>query len=258
MHISLIEYLDFGQNVDVSHKLAPFSYLNNNNSVHSMQLRLAVGQTVWVKVQLTVPRDIQEIYPILHPNKDDPWYFRLDSHSASPEGKLKEIDLSDNVVSIVNVIRLPDLEIVNNKIYHPDKMQSGKIVTISAVIRNNGDIEAQNVIVTFYVNGKVKRTSTINKIAIGQSRLVPFNWEIGTGEQELIIKVDPDNFIVEKNENNNEARTTINVETGGFLGLLSGQSCVTMAWLFVLLILITISLVLRRRLKRSREKKKEL
>jgi uncharacterized membrane protein len=251
-----LEELDFSQNLDVSHKSAPYSYVNSNTSVQNMQFRLGVGQTVWLKTQLTVPRDLQEVYPNLHPNKDDPWYFRLDVFSSDTEGKLQEKDLSDNVVSIVNIIRLPDLEIVNNKIYHPDKIQSGKIVTISAKIRNNGDIQAQDVVVTFNVNNKVVRTNTISILAIGQTRLVPFNWEAGNGEQELIIKVDPYNGIVEKDENNNEARTTINVESGGFLGL-SDQSCVTIAWFFILIILIVISVLLKKRLKRNREKKKE-
>ena len=144
-------------------------------------------------------------------------------------------------------ILFPDLVVVSD-VRHPSKISNGEIVTISAEIKNAGDIEAREVIVTFYVDGKEVKSQTINLLSEGNSRLIPFTWQSIGGEHELKIKVDPEDAIVEKLETNNEKTKKVDVETGGFSELFeSREVCSIILIIIVLIILLTIMIMLKKR-----------
>lgn len=251
-YLSEVKDMDFGNNVDISHQTAPIGYLNSNTTTREMNLTLGVGQTVWLKVQLIVPRDIPDIDDELHPVADDPWYFRLEAKStdpdADPNGNYKDVDPDNNEVLIKNIILLPDLEVVGKNINYPSNMEPGKIVTISAEIRNIGDIEAKEVIVTFYVNGKEVRSQTLRELDKDQSRLIPFTWEVASGDNELKIKVDPENAIVEIREDNNEASKKETIEAGGILEIFSNREfCSILPIIIVVIILAFILIIIKKR-----------
>jgi hypothetical protein len=248
-YLTEVEDLDFSEDFDISHQTAPVAYLNDGNtSIRNMKLNLGVGQTIWVKVQLTIPRDVPDTHD-LHPDSEEPWYFRFECQSADPIGKNIDINLEDNEVMIINKILLPDLIVYKKKsgdsgINYPSSFESGTIVTISAEIKNIGEIAAREVIVTFYVDGKEVRSQTINILDKGQSRLVPFTWETVSGDHDLKISVDPENAIVEKNEKNNEATAKVGIESGGFLEILSNREFCSVLPIIILVVILAIIIII--------------
>jgi hypothetical protein len=246
-YLTEVEDLDFSEDIDLSHIKGPIGYLNSNNkTIRDLNIKLGVGQTVWLKVQITVPKDIPDVHEDLHPSADEPWAFLVDCVSADPNGKNKDVDLTNNEVWIKLTILLPDLQVVG-KIHHPSSITNGEIVTISAEIRNSGDISAKEVIVTFFVDGKEVKSQNINKLENGRSRLIPFTWQGGSGDHKLVIKVDPENDIVEKSEDNNEKSTTVNVESAGFLDTISSREACSIIPIIIVVVILAIVLVIIRK-----------
>ena len=64
------------------------------------------------------------------------------------------------------------------------------------------------------------------------------------GEHKLKIKVDPEDGIVEKDETNNEQSKTVNVESGGFVELLSNREVCSILPVIIVIALIAIVLVI--------------
>jgi hypothetical protein len=244
-----VEDIDFSKKVDISHETGPVGFLNEGNTtIRTLQLHLGVGQKVWLKVQMRVPRDLPDTHDELHPIKDAPWYFKVNCSSADPAGRNKDINLEDDLVMMKLYILLPDLEVKGKKVNHPSSFDSGEIVTISAEIRNIGAIEAKEVIVTFYVDGKEIRSQTINILEKGQSRLVPFTWEAASGDHDLKIVVDPEDAIVEDNEDNNEGTADVGIQTGGIIEILSNREfCSVLPIIIVIIILAIIIIIIKKR-----------
>jgi hypothetical protein len=231
-----VESLDFAEKINMAPEINPVAYLNSNEdtSLHQITVRLGVGQKVWVKVQISVPRDI--------PNTGLERRFNVEALSTDPDGILLDEDSTDNSVDIDLTVLFPDL-LITGSIRHPSQISSGSIVTISAEIKNDGDIDAENVIVTFYVNGKEVKTQTITRLPKGATRLVPFTWQAMGGEHRLAIKVDPEDAIVESAEDNNERTKKVNVETSGFGEIVNTQMVCSLTPLILVAILIAIAVV---------------
>jgi uncharacterized membrane protein len=208
-----VENWDFAETLDMSPFTAPIGYLNSNPSttLHEITLNLGVGQKVWLKVQITVPRDIPTV------DAESLRKFNVKAGSTDSDGMVLDKDLEDNEVELILEILFPDLVITSN-VRHPSSMINGDIVTISAEVKNDGDIEAREVLVTFYVDGKEVKTQTINLLQKGSSRLIPFTWQATSGDHKLTIKVDPEDAIVERYEDNNEKSKDVNVESGDIFG----------------------------------------
>ena len=238
-----VDSWDFSEKLDISAETSPVGYLNSNlnHELHEMTLQLRVGQRVWLKVQITVPRDIETTDTGKVRN------FNLNCVSTDPDGVLEDEILEDNDVSLILRLLFPDLVVVSN-VRHPSHIANGEIVTISAEIKNDGDIEAREVLVTFYVDGKEVKTQTINLLLDGNSRLIPFTWQAMGGEHKLTIKVDPENAIVEKFENNNEKSKDVEVKAGGLGDYLSSrEGCSIFLIILVVVFLMIILILIRKR-----------
>jgi subtilase family serine protease len=173
--------------------------------------------------------------------------FNVHSQSSDPEGAVKDENVDDNDVSMNLRILFPDLAVVRD-VRHPSSISNGEIVTVSAEIKNAGDIEAREVLVTFYVDDKEVKTQTINILPKDSSRLIPFTWQAIGGKHELTIKVDPEDAIVEKYENNNEKSKDVNVQTGGIAELLTNRSvCSVIPIIIVVIILLLIIMIIKKR-----------
>jgi subtilase family serine protease len=158
-----------------------------------------------------------------------------------------DVVVDDNDVSMVLTILFPDLEIIGG-IRHPSSMETDDIVTISAVIANDGEIEAREVIVTFYVDDKEVKSQTINLLPEGSSRLIPFTWQTMGGAHELSIKVDPEDAIAEQSEENNEKTKNVNVDAGGIAKFLTSREvCALLPIIIIVIILASIAIILKRR-----------
>jgi hypothetical protein len=235
-----VENLDFAETIDMSMHTAPVGYLNSNpdTSFHEITMKLGVGQKVWLKVQLFVPREIES---------DRERKFNLHGESTDSKGVTNDEDVNDNDVSLVLKILFPDLVIPSN-IRHPSTINNGDIVTISVEVKNDGDIEARNVLVTFYVDGKEVKTQTINVLPKDSTRLIPFTWQSSEGGHDLKIKVDPEDAIVEKYEDNNEKSKNVNVEAGSFITMLQNRAvCSILPLIIVAIILAVIVIIIKKR-----------
>jgi len=242
-YMTEVETWNFADSLDMSVHTSPVGFLNENldTTLHRIKINLGVGQTIWVKVQLVVPREIAVSDTGKVRN------FNVKGQSTDPDGVMKDENGNDNEVSLVLTLLFPDL-VVTSGIRHPSQISNGEIVTISAEIKNDGEIEAREVLVTFYVDGKEVKTQTINLLTEGSSRLIPFTWQAAGGQHELKIKVDPENAIVEKNENNNEKSKDVNVETDALAELLSNRSvCSIIPIIIVAIILLIIIIIIKKR-----------
>jgi hypothetical protein len=251
-YITETEPWDFSKTLDISTVTSPSVYLNSNSNpkLHTMNLQLRMDQTVWLKVQLNVPTDIDTI------DAGSNRQFNLHSESTVADGVLKDKNVNDNDVLIDLKLLFPDLAVVSN-IRHPSSMVDGEIVTISAEIKNAGEIEAREVLVTFYVDGKEVKTQMINLLPKGNTRLIPFTWQALEGEHKLTIKVDPEDAIVEKYENNNEKTEKVDVKTDVIGRLLENRAVCSIVPVIIAIVILLVIINLRKRGKIFGSKPKE-
>lgn len=123
---------------------------------------------------------------------------------------------SDNVfVSVLPGEELPDLTLGTEDVYFSnDNPNEGEVITIFATIHNVGTADAHNVTVGFWDNADgmlpvmvLIGTDTISYIPYGENRTASVVWNTsGQGGPNIIwVKIDPDNYILELDEYNNEA-----------------------------------------------------
>jgi uncharacterized membrane protein len=247
-YLTDVEDKDFTKVIDMSPIKKPIGYLNDaNTTIRNLQLKIGVDQTIWLKVQIRVPRDLPDIEPNVHPYSEEPWYFRVKCESADPDGKNRDVDLSDNKVMVnLNMLK-PDLMISHLEDL-PSNIQDGESISIVALVSNRGDIEAKNVIVTFYVDGEEVKSRDVRLLGKDVSKPISFNWQASSGDHKLEIVVDPENVIVEKKEDNNEKSTSVSVESEGFLEILSNrEACSVIAIIIVVVILAVILIIIKKR-----------
>ncbi len=123
----------------------------------------------------------------------------------------------------LTVTSLPDLVITASDIvFEPSDPSSGDIVQITITVRNDGDEDANNVLVNAYDGDPAAGgdpiqpddSDTISIVSAGGSKNVFLNWDTTdiSGEHYIYIVVDQDDSITESNENNNEASRFIDIQ----------------------------------------------
>ncbi len=241
VYLTDLEMKDFNEDIDLSHLKRQVAYLNEEDeNIRNLNLKLGVGQSAWLRVQMFVPREVR-------PKPDEIWKFGIECESIDPLGMANEANLEDNQAFINLKILLPDLEVVS-KIFHPSTITNGEIITVSAEIRNIGDISARDLIITFYVDGKEVKSKTISKLEISRLRLITFTWQAVAGDHELKISVDPEDDIVEIREDNNAKTSNVNVQEADIFGvLLNREICSVIAVIFAIIIFSTIILIIRKK-----------
>jgi subtilase family serine protease len=142
---------------------------------------------------------------------------------------------------------LPDLEIAS-KLFYPRSITNGDIVTVSVQIRNIGDISANDMAIVFYVDGREMHSKTLTRLERGRLRLITYTWQAPAGKHELKIKIDPEDNIVEKREDNNDGSSMVEVKESGFLGITSiREVCSIIAIIIVILIIVLIITTIKRK-----------
>jgi len=134
-----------------------------------------------------------------------------DGKSYSPIAEV-EIVVSNAVQNFA------DLVITSSNItFSRDKMQGGDRVGILAEIRNEGNVDAIDVEVSFFRgDAHIGEIKTINRIAAGDKGSTYVEWTALEGKHTLRVVVDPENRIMELNEGNNSAAKQIDVKPPGF------------------------------------------
>jgi uncharacterized membrane protein len=193
-----VKYVDFDEEMTISNLGADINYLPNSSTVKRMTLYLPTKQTSWVTVYIQAPLDA------LQDSK------KTISVKGDSSGGSKD-DQSDNKASIDLTVLYPDLTVsgligVNT----PDgKPSAGEIATISVNIRNVGDIEAVNVVVSLKIDGKEVKRAVVKRVLVDKDQLITFSWKADAGKHKVTIEIDPDDTIKETNDQNTNINNNV-------------------------------------------------
>ena len=116
---------------------------------------------------------------------------------------------------------LPDLTFAGEVTFTPSFPLVGQRTLVSAKLRNNGGVDASNVVVYFYSGtATTRRLLGQVKVALvkpGQEIPVAIQWQALPGKTNMILVADPNNTIKESIENNNTVAKTVTLP--GSLGI---------------------------------------
>jgi uncharacterized membrane protein len=129
------------------------------------------------------------------------------------------VGLQDDVGLVVDVEK-PNLSI--EKItYSPSTIIAKKPITIEVMVRNTGKVDCENVTVRFYEGDTPAGINVLERFPGGTNKTVVFTWiPTHSGNYRLQYKVDPDDAIIETNEDDNIKVDKVTVRSGS--GLVPG------------------------------------
>ncbi len=117
--------------------------------------------------------------------------------------------LSFTVLSVCNDQGTIDLEINSTEINFSNlKPIEGELVTINGTITNNGDKNAQNVVVQFLDDSFGIGNTTLN-VSCNSTAIAAVNWTAQIGPNNITLIIDPQDLITETNETNNKGARNI-------------------------------------------------
>ncbi|MEM4729653.1 MAG: CARDB domain-containing protein [Thermoplasmata archaeon] len=169
----------------------------------------------WSGTGWTLPKTVVEVSPfmtvpkeasltILVPPKAEAGEYTIELRLIPGSGMLSD---GDTTTITVRVLR-PDLVLVDGSLsFTPKEPQVGQPVKIKVTVRNTGGVAAKDVQVKFFdSSGNEIGSDTIANLAASVgSAIAEITWEgIQEGENEITVRVDPDNLITETVEDNNE------------------------------------------------------
>jgi len=135
---------------------------------------------------------------------------RIISVVIDPYGRINELDNTNNAnQTTVTVQGIADLAVQRNDVtISPTTPVRGQTSTISARVWNTGDVNAQDVLVSFYVTSGSTRTLLTNhviaSIDVGESGLATASWTPSLpGTYTIEVVVDGNGVITEISESNN-------------------------------------------------------
>lgn len=112
----------------------------------------------------------------------------------------------------------PELVVYSDEILFPQNVRENQIVSLSAIIHNEGFTIAQNIKVQFFLGDpdiggvQINGNQTIASLAYGENASVNVSHTALIGNNRIFVLVDPDNDIAEANELNNEANNILAVD----------------------------------------------
>jgi uncharacterized membrane protein len=147
--------------------------------------------------------------------------------------------VTDKVKFVVDLL-LPNLKITKVK-YNPKKIVADNPVTIELLVSNEGNVPCENVTVRFY-DGTVAGEQVLERLPPGANKTVVFTWLPKQGPHTLIYEIDPDNRIIEVNEEDNKLKDRVTVSSPSNIlpGFEAGM---------LLLALVPVVLLMRRKRK---------
>ena len=115
-----------------------------------------------------------------------------------------------NTLAISTVIDNIDLKVDYKDVtITPQDAQTGQTVTISAKIHNLGTDPVSNVTVTVYTLDGPISTANVPSIGAGGEYIVQMNWIVTDPNELIYIQIDPENALLEMDEFNNLAITSV-------------------------------------------------
>jgi parallel beta-helix repeat protein len=135
-----------------------------------------------------------------------PWGWHTIKVVVDPANTIAEVNENNNEASKRIYVYLPLPDLTPTSIVFSDSTPAvNQTTTISANIRNIGGVSASNVLISFYVDGQPVENVTIAWIGgKGCSQTASIQYSFATaGWHEVCVVADPENIILEMDENNN-------------------------------------------------------
>ena len=146
---------------------------------------------------------------ILVPVKADAGDYVIEIRAIPGSGRLSDGDTTTITIRVAK----PDLVAVEGSIsFNPKEPEVGAPVKIKVTVKNVGGVLAKDIDVSFYTSGEnLIETKRITSLAATTgSTSVEITWEgVALGENEIMVRVDPSNTILELDEANNEITDTV-------------------------------------------------
>jgi uncharacterized membrane protein len=228
-------------------KLLDVRYLKTNENfvcdeftkVSKLNVVLNKDQKLWVRITAGGP---------LNPSNN----LNTFKVTVESEGQYKDDPLNNEAIIRLTLL-FPDLAF-SSGITVPKQLEHGELTSVSIYIKNTGEFEANDFLVSLKVDGHDVKSVLLNKITEGGEILVTFTWQATSGDHELLVEIDPDNRIIEKNDqfrglNNNVESRSVEVGSGGPLGAsdLIRSVCSVFMVIFIIIFIVIIMLYAKRR-----------
>jgi len=193
-----LEAKDFNDIIQVKKYGKDLNYVQNETApkVSTIRLSLDVDSTAWVSLVLVAPHDIG--------------LEKERTVTVLGQSLGIEDDTSDNDV-VINIQILRSNLLFAEDIRYPKNVDAGQLTTLKVKIVNNGEIDSHDVVILLKVDGEEVETKALNIVPLTQSKFVAFNWMAKSGEHDVEVVIDPDDTVVETNENDNVETASIKV-----------------------------------------------
>jgi len=126
--------------------------------------------------------------------------------TGTSEGRIQ-----DRVLLMVDLF-LPNLKILSVK-YSTTHFTANKPVSIEVVVSNIGQVPCENVTVRFY-DKNIAGEQVLERMPAGGNLTAVITWMPRAGQHKLEFQVDPDNKVIESNEDDNKVVDKVNVRMG--------------------------------------------
>jgi hypothetical protein len=210
-----------------------------------LSLQLFPGQSAWVQIEVEYPAD--ELM--------DPMYFAVVATSLG-----EDIKNHNNRANLTLEIKYSDLtfdmELGKGGIdIYGQRTENNPQLNIRIKMRNIGEIDARDIEIALFVDGQFLDSRTVMRLvnsSVGDYKdiLISFAWKPIAGSHKIEVKIDPDNSIVESNEENNIVSETVSISSSSLASEFFGNKA-TCPIIFVILaaaiIGITTYYILRKR-----------
>jgi len=129
------------------------------------------------------------------------------------------VGMQDDVSLVIDVEK-PNLSI-EKVTYSPSTLVVKKAVSIEVQVRNTGKVDCENVTIRFYDGSTPAGSLVLERFAGDTNKTVVFPWiPTHSGSYKLTYKIDPDDQVIETNEDDNQKVDKVTVRSGG--GLVPG------------------------------------
>jgi PGF-pre-PGF domain-containing protein len=155
--------------------------------------------------------------------------YDVDSGKNILEIQTSDLELGDYILYVVSFesdsvtplyfgslsvsVQLPDLN-VSSITVSPSNPIAGQSVTITATVKNLGDVDAGPFNVSTFANGVLINKNRVNGLSASSETTISFQWTpASAGSYSIRVVADSENEVSEINEANNEKSTTISVSS---------------------------------------------
>lgn len=206
---------DFSETIDMTTENQEVNYVYNNKTDFAL-VNLGIDECVWITMNIHIPRDIQ--------NKNMEVFINTSAWNVDESEAFAEKNPDDNQVALTFNIANAELGFGDNEIGHEPNMKDGQTYSLTVIVDNSGEIQAENVVIRLKIDGEEIDEIVVEIIGAKEKKMVSFAWTATGGEHKIVIEIDPFDDIVEVNDhyrgiNNNILTKNVEVE-GEYIELL--------------------------------------